>query len=403
MHTIASHRWTLLALGSALCALVAVDRPLTQAAPGAGKALDAAPAGLPLPPLPGIEPVDASVAPLPKPIERDVALVDRFTAMGQRVAYPFEMQAGELALFEVHAAGYARGWNMGASMRVLGPDGAPLAELASKSGVQLKGLLPFTAPAAGTYALELGSTEQYFRYALVRHSQYAARAEAPLDVGERELVHSWVGPEGDSARFSVPVRAGERLAISVLATRPEAQAEERRLRSVASADPNMAGMRWAMEGDAQERRRGAGRLYSELRLAPNGAEAPIETGNGFLLFGPAENDGRREVSVSVGPGQQGALFDLIVQRDVPLCAVQGTVVDADDDPLEGVTVRLLLEPDLQAWGSTRTDANGAWALNVPPGEYRAELRRPGIDQAQMASAALRADSILNLLWRSASE
>ena len=135
-------------------------------------------------------------------------------------------------------------------------------------------------------------------------------------------------------------------------------------------------------------------------LFPGGSEAPLETGNGFLLFGPAENDGRQEIAVHVGPGQQGALFDLSIRRDVPLCAVQGSVVDADDEPLEGVTVRLLLEPDLESWGTTRTDANGAWALNVPPGEYRAELRREGVAQPQVASAALRADSILNLLWRS---
>lgn len=403
MHALASQGWPLLALGSALCAFIAVDRPLSQAAPAAVGALDAAPAGLPLPPMPGIEDVDPAVAPIPRSLERDAALADRFTAEGQRVAYPFEMRAGELALFEVHAAGYARGWSMGASMRVLAADGQPLAELASASGVQLKGLLPFVAPAEGAYAVELGATEQYFRYALVRHSSYAPRGVEPFDVGQRELVHAWVGPEGDHARFSVPVRAGQRLAVSVSATRPEAQAEERRLRSLAAADTNMAGMRSAMEEGAQERRRGAGRLYSELHLAPCGAEAPLETSNGFLLFGPAERDGRQEVEVSVAPGQQGALFDLVVQRDVPLCAVQGTVVDAADDPLEGVTVRLLLEPDLQAWGSTRTDAKGAWALNVPPGGYRAELRRPGVDQAQVASAALRADSILNLLWRSPTE
>jgi hypothetical protein len=309
------------------------------------------------------------------------------------------MEAGELALFELHAAGFARGWHMGASMRVLSPEGQPLAEMSGKSGVQLKGFLPFAAPAAGTYSLELGTTEQYFRYALVRHSSYVTRAEAPIDIGERQLVHGWVGGEGDRARYSIPVRAGERLAVSVSATRAEAQAEERRLRSAAAADPNMAGMRWAMQDSSSERRRGSGRLYAQVQLAHCGAEPPLENGNGFLLFGPADNDGRQEVAVHVGPGEQGALFDLIVQRDVPLCAVQGSVVDADDDPLEGVTVRLLLEPDLQSWGTTRTDANGAWALNVPPGEYRAELRREGIIQPQVASAALRGDSILNLLWR----
>jgi len=397
MHTLASHRWTLLALGSALFALVAMDRPVGQAATGAARALDATPAGMPLPPLPGIEAADPAVAPAPRALARDAALTDRFTAAGQKVAYPFEMEAGELSLFELHAAGFARGWNMGASLRVLAADGQPLAELESKGGVQLKGLLPFTAPAAGTYTLELGPTEQFFRYALVRHSQYAPRDQAPIDVGERELVHGWVGGEGDRARFSIPVRAGQRLAVSVLATRAEAQAEERRLRSAASADSTMAGMRWAMEDG--ERKRGSGRLYSELHLFPCGSEAPLESGNGFLLFGPAENDGRQEVAVYVGPGQQGALFDLAVRRDVPLCAVQGSVVDADDEPLEGVTVRLLLEPDLESWGTTRTDSNGAWALNVPPGEYRAELRREGGAQPQVASAALRADSILNLLWR----
>jgi len=57
--------------------------------------LDAKPAGVPLPALPGIERAEPYQSPPAGELARDGALAERFTAAGQRTSYAFESAAGE--------------------------------------------------------------------------------------------------------------------------------------------------------------------------------------------------------------------------------------------------------------------------------------------------------------------
>jgi len=372
---------------------------VAQEAVSAGQsALDATPAGVPLPALPGSEAPDPARAPASRPLERDGVLADRFTSPGQRVSYPFRAEAGELSLFELAAAGYARGWAMAAALRVLDPGGRVLAESRRSGGVQLQAFLAFTAPLSEEYTLELLPTEQYFRYALVRHSSYVQRGGPPVDVGQRERVHGWIADASDRALYWVPVRAGEQLALSVEGTRDEARAEHRRLLAEEAGASTMLSLRPVQGGPGRSYAHPPPR-FPQLRLELPGDVHPLASSSCFALLAPAAADGFLQVAVSVAAGQPGGLHDLVVRRDVPKVSVGGLVVDADDQPLEGLEVRLLLEPDLEPWGRATTNAQGAWTVLVPPGDYRSELRRLPSGPVQPASVGLRADTELNLLWR----
>lgn len=364
-------------------------------------ALDSRPMRGELPPLPGLELAGPRTAPAPATLERDAALADRFTAQGQSVRYDFTARAGELSIFELSAVGFARGWSAAATLRVLDADGNALAEERMEGGVQFRPLLAFTAPAEGAYALEVSAAREYFRYALVRHSGYAPRAAEPVVVDGRGRVHGWLAGGDDVARFRVPARAGETLVLKVEGTREEAR-QERRLELVAALDGRgaaMGGMTMGgMRGDSMRAMdgRGPASVFPALRLEVPDLPAIESRGESFARLVPDE-DGLVEVAVRTWPGAQAVLFDLLVQRAEPVHPVRGIVVDADDEPCAGIELLFLREPDLDPWTRTASNAAGYYHVELPAGDYRVQLQRPGRQGAQLVRAGVARPTELNLL------
>lgn len=384
-----------------LAATLGAAHELQASAERPAAALEARPAGLPLPELPGIDRPEVPVAPTSRRLDRDQALSDRFTAQDQGVEYPFEARAGELSLFELYAAGYARGWMATAGMRVLDSKGTVLAERIEEGGVVLRPFVAFVAPAGGEYRLELRADKQFFRYALVRHSSYAARAAGELRVpAERERVHGWLSDGADRMSFAVALRAGEELALSVEGTREEARAERRSM--LAGGDAAMAGgMRRSMERmDGRTAPGGRGgdvpRQFPELRLQIDRQGEVVDRSATFVRLAP-ERDGEVRVSVTGLPGERGGLFDLVVRRAFAKQRVHGVVVDAADELRAGVEVAFLLEPDLEPWGRAKSDERGAYELDLPAGDYRVVLRPPGDGAEVSLRAGVEGETELNLI------
>ncbi len=375
-------------------AAVAAPRGAQGTELAAEQALAARPAGIPLPELPGIDRPEVPVPPKARRLERDSAFSDRFTAAGQAVEYPFEARAGELSLFELYTAGYARGWTAAAGLKVLDDQGQVLAQRSEEGGVVLRAFLAFVAPKGGEYRLQLSAEEKFFRYALVRHSSYAARGEGELRLpAARERVHGWISDGADRMSFEVELRAGEELALAVEGTREEARAERRSALARGENGAPAGGMRRSMERMGE---RTAERQFSELRLQIDRQGEVIDRSSTFVRLA-SDRDGLVVVTVTGLPGERGGLFDLVARRAVEKQRVHGLVVDAADEPCPGVEVAFLLEPDLEPWGRARTDAEGAYALALPAGDYRVVMRPQGEGAEVTVRAGVEGETELNLI------
>ena len=360
-------------------------------------ALTAKPACVPQPAMLGLDRSGPVVAPDPGALERSSGIAGRFLAQGQQVRYSFDCEQGELTLFELAAAGYARGWQAGGRLRVLDGSDQVLAEQSLAGGVVFRPFLAFQAPTAGTYQLEITAQKEFFRYALVRHSDYAPRtSDEVLAVGERTRVHGWISGGADRMRFTVPVRAGEELALRVEGTREQSRNERRAL--TAAAGGNMGGrMQGRMEGGQRGRGRGPDKQFPVFVLELEDESAAKGRSSTFARLIPTA-DGLLEIGVRGAPGDQGGLFDLVVVRDSPKQRVHGLVVDDDEEPLARTTLTFRLEPDLEPWGEVTTDANGAYALEIPTGNYVVDLKRPDQPPHAPLKAGVQGDLELNVIW-----
>jgi len=349
---------------------------LSLFAPRTQGGLDARPAGVPLPTLPGIERTEPFTAPPAGELGRDAALADRFTAAGQRTSYAFEARAGELSIFELATTGYARGWQAAGALRVRDADGRVVAAAENAGDVQFRVLLPFLAEAEGRYTLEVEPTRECFRYQLVRHSSYAVPAgRGALDVGAAERVHTWLGAAPAAVRLRVPVRAGEELVVRVEGTREEARAERRKRREVELGGGEEAMM--AMGGRSM-RMLPAGRgatapIFADARLVTADAPGLAQQTATLTRLEPTA-DGWLDLAI-VAEGNQPALVDLVVERAPERVAVSGALIDADDEGLAGLELEFLCEPDLDVWATTTSGPDGEWSARLPVGDWRVRVAR----------------------------
>jgi hypothetical protein len=347
------------------------------AAPQADGALDARPAGVPLPDMPGLERSEPYVPPPGGELVRDGALADRFTAAGQSTRYTFEARAGELSIFELATTGFARGWLAAADLRVLDGQGRVLATAHDGGEAQFRVLLPFLAEADGSYALEIEPTLEYFRYQIVRHSSYGSpAARGALDVGARARVHTWLGPAPSAVRLRVPVRAGEELVVRVEGTREEAREERRKQRELelgggeAAMGMGMGGPRMRM---TPAERGPTEPVFATARLVTAAAPGLVQQGATLTRLEPAA-DGWLDLAL-LAEGDQPALVDLVVERAPERVPVSGALIDADDEGLSGLELEFLREPDLDVWATTTSGADGAWSARLPIGDWRVRVRR----------------------------
>jgi hypothetical protein len=293
----------------------------------------------------------------------------------------------ELSLFALGAWGYERGWQSAARLEVLNAAGEVLASRVRPGGVMHATFLPFVAPQDGRYALVLGAEDQYFRYVLERHSGYVARPEgAVYAIGARDTVHGYLADQADSLTYAVDVEAGVPLSLRVsndpqVARNRQRNERARQLGRVADKKPLHAA------GDGQ-RGRGmepAEEMRARMRAGPEEAHASYpaltlelrgeELGH-YQLLTP-EVSGQLLFEVRGTSRGEGGLFVLEIERDPELVGVHGHVGDAEDDPVEGVQLDFLREPDFDPVGRAVTGPDGTYALDVPPGTYQVLLRKDG--------------------------
>jgi hypothetical protein len=379
--------------------------PQAVLAPRALPTWNARPAPGPYPVPPGIEFPEGEPAPAPAPLGRDSAVVGRLTQEGQRAALTFEAEAGELSLFDLTAYGYARGWDSTSTLVVRDAEGAVLAEKSSKGPAQFSDFLPFTAPRAGAYTLELVATEHYFRYVVVRHSGYRAaqRGEvfALADAGDL-VVHGLTGGprQGDSndskdaqdaqdaqdaaapahneMRFLLRGEPGAPVALRVEPTIERGWKHKRSLREGAAAVT--AGL-----ADARRLEQRMDPRLREDRSFPDftvkvedreGAGKPLAEG-AFSAFVRFPASGVALVTVGQSSDGPGGLFDLFVERSLTLVPCTLRIGNTEDEDVADVEIVLLREPALERFGAGKTAADGTLTLEAPPGSYTVVFRAPG--------------------------
>lgn len=366
---------------------------------------DERPSPTPLPGLPSIQIAPDAGPPRGLELERDGAVADRLISEGSSVEYPFDAAEGELSLFEFTAIGFSRGWESAATLEVRNEDGQLLCRASRDSGAVYGMFLPFVAPSTGRYALRIHATREYFRYQLARQSGYVARGPTDvLLVGDRATVHGYLRDVDDRVVYALPLTAGETVRLSVLAGTEGDQRKQRTIREQAlterlglagSRDGTMGGhgMGGSAEARAERARRaaarsGSGRLADLLTqpslaleyvgvepgpgpTAGDGADdgAPVTRGGGHFLQITPRRDGEVLFDVRATDGRDGGRFELRVERGGPVVRVTGFVDDPQGDPAPGVALRFLREPELDDVGAATTDAGGAYAVEVPPGDY----------------------------------
>lgn len=372
-------------------------------------AQDERPAPVIQPPVPSIERAgpataeDAAVAPRAATLERDGFVADRFTATGQKVNYTFAATAGELSIFDLGTWGYSRGWKSKAGLRILGPSGTELAAAKKRGGTTSRLFQSFVAPKDGTYSVELDALEQYFRYTLVRHSHYRHRTgPEALELAEGRTTHGYLADHEDTVTYRVPVQAGQRIALRVNPTHPQAhkqakvmrsRAPEKVVRGEALGMPPGRGGPAARTGEAQpSARSGRGMAFPRPALSiadPDGAAISPKTH--FHAFTP-DADGEVFVTVAAVEGLGGVLFNLEVLPDLRWFRVTGYIGDRDDDPVAGVTVHVLHEPEVDPLASVKTAEDGTWSADVVAGRLTLLMQR-GDGPLEQVSLAVEAPGL----------
>ncbi len=394
MATVAQLSWQrsvsvvlLVALGGACAA-----GPSVQAAAVPLDVADARPAQGPFTAPPGIEHEVGEPEPTPAPLARDGHAVGRLTAEGQLARFPFECREGELALFEVTAYGYARGWDAATRLVVRDAEGTILAQRERAGAALFSDFLAFEAPAAGQYELELGAARHYFRYLVVRHSGYRTRdprTAAVVGEHQREVFGYSVGA-ASTQRFRIAARPGSELILRAEPTTERGWKHKRALRAAAPAVA--AGFVPRPASDLRRDPRGHDDLsFPDLEVRVlDGAGSTLQAAPvGLAVTVPAA--GFVEVAVVQTDAGPGGLFTLSLERDVLRTACVLRVGDRDDEPLVGVRVALLAEPTLERVAEGETDREGQLDLRLPAGPYTAVLQprggRPTVVRTRISDGA----------------
>ncbi len=310
--------------------------------------------------LPDVPPVEKEIGPPPKDgaIERNGVLVDRFSVEGQRVRYAFDMDEGELTIFDLGCFGNARLWHSTARIRVLDPEGRELEALEREGPVVHHEITSFVAPKSGRYTYEIAAARSIFRYRLLRHSGIADRELGSVEsLGDRRELVGYLKSSDDCAHYSLDVNAGDEIALRVLNRDEEGKVERRTLKPRRMQDGVYDGM-----------------LYPGFELdVRDGGRAIAERGHFVLAH--FEHATRLSVDVRTHTRGDGGLFVLSIERNAPKIVVRGSVRDANDAPLEGVALSFVLDPERDPWAAARSNADGTFEVALPRGAYQIALSR----------------------------
>jgi hypothetical protein len=218
--------------------------------------------------------------------------------------------------------------------------------------------LAFVAPHEGTYRFTIELEEGWYRYRLVRHSSYRAHLPgADEEIGTAARVDGYLASSSDEVGYKLHVASGERVELKV------ESAEE--------------------DGRKEQRYKRANVLHPAYRL---------DSGGSFVVLAPGA---ARDVHLRVrtqNPGS-GGRFVLVVERNPPLFALTGCVVDRDDRLLPGVELEFLRGADRDPLGTARTDAAGNYSIQLPAGPYEVRLKRLGVTSPQTVEC-----TVFALMW-----
>lgn len=363
------------------------------------------------PAVPSIERDEQAPAPEGHALVRNGVATGRFVVEGQETRYPFDAREGELSLFDFGTWGYSRGWQSTARLTVIGPGGTKLLDALRPGGTVYRKFLPFVAPATGRYQLVLKAQKECFRYTLVRHSDYRARADGDLYAVHGPRVHGWLADPGDRAHYAIMLAEGETVFLAARNTHEAArkaanstrrkepwQVVERQLGKTTLQSAAGGAMRGAMEEGMRGMRgmRAASKSYPDLvvSIAGSGAAPTPST----LFTAPAAGTYTITVGGLGGDQDQGGLFDLVVQRSPEKVRVYGFVGDRDDEPVAGVALHFLREPDFDYVGTATTDAEGGYDTSVPPGSYTIFLAQGEEGRPQSLRTALQTEREVNAVY-----
>jgi len=374
-------------------------------------AVDAQPAGVPLPPVPPASRGEAAGArDQSGELSRNASVTGRLPEAGQRASFPFFAEQGEQSLFEIAGYGYERGAAGRIRLSIEDSAGGVVWQSERETAVVWRDFSSFVAPSAGRWTYVIDVLQSGYRFVLVRHSDFPPLDATPIDIGRREKVHGHLAGPESVAKFLVPVSAGEELALKLTATRAEAQAEARKgATSMEAMSARMAAMSGAEDGAMAPGGMQAQPPMTERGAAGRGAQFQhfeLEVAQDGVVLGPrgsylrlrAPADGVLELRVRAKSSNGGGLFDIGIERALQLVRVHGVVVDSEDQPLTGVELHFLREPDGDPLAQARSDESGAFEVSLMPGRLAIQMMRGDRPARDAVRVQVDADAQIDLVY-----
>ncbi len=365
-------------------------------------------------------------APFPGVLPRNGAQVARFTAQGQRTEYAFEASAGELSLFDFATWGYARSWHSTAQIQIVDPEGKPLLATQRSGETAYRKFLPFVAPRDGRYRLRLKALDEFFRYTLIRHSDYELAGDDPAPFAGRTEVHGFLATPDDTCRYTVELESGQEVALRVSNDHPMARRQKQNQRRraqdeaailVAGSEPppergsdRAAGARGATPRASATPRGGR----AEAGEKPEGHDAPtldfpdflfavsrqgtVVTEPSFFATFTPEHSGTYQIDVSASHVGEGGLFILELVRAPERVEISGYVGDSEDDPVPGIALTFFRQPDSDPIAHAQSDENGEFRLELLKGTYRVHYGPADGGPRETVPANIQRPREVNVVW-----
>jgi len=298
---------------------------------------------------------------------------------------------------------------MGLEIRI--EAGEVLSQRLRSGGTVYRELHCFTAPAKGSYVLELSADLHHFRYTLVRHSGYLARSVGTAYAfGDGNLVRGYLADPRDRVSYLLELGAGERVAMRVVDSHPQGAKQARAMRArepgrVVRIEPVGPQDRRATGSEEEMRRRLREDSADAVHLSYPSWTLEVADETGEVVVSAAHyahltalSPGTYRITVCSNGQGEGGLFDLTVERNPELLHVTGYVGDRDDEPVPGITIHLLREPGIDHVATILTDAAGRWEAHLPPGPYILLLQRGKDDPVERVQTGIEAAREVNAIY-----
>ncbi len=305
---------------------------------------------------------------------RNSGVAGRFTEEGTNVDYAFESRAGEVSLFQLVSWGYSRGWQSTARIRVLDEAGLELATHTRAGGSRYEVFLAFEAPYEGVFHCELEASHKFYRYTLVRHSDFPAHYGQRIELGEADQSYAFLSDPAARVTFSVQLEANQEVSLRALNADPRARKNISSVRKTAILDGDSAPQSRTMMAEGPDP--DPIRDWPMLNLRVLGESSSAGAKSHHASFTPKES-GVYFVEVACQSRGEGGIIELLVDRNIQRSRVHGRIADKHGRPRSAVELNFYSEPDFEFIGSAITNGSGDYELSVPSGPYTVTLRNPG--------------------------